>query len=447
MADSRLAPIGKMGQMPAQKRLRFDDVDAERLTHYLFRFPAKFHAPVVHALIRRYTDQGATILDPFCGSGTALLAATVDKRHAIGGDVDPLAVFVTRIKTHRYAAAHLHRSWASLEVQLQRIRRTSIEYEQRRFMDITIDAYQRDLAEEALLPPAIPNLMHWFRRHIIIDLLRIKRCISEAGIPETHRDFFRLIFASIIRRSSNADPVPVSGLEVTAHMKRLEAAGRVIDPFELFIKAARKGIAAVEEYCDASATRYRAKVLLADARSLSTRLDAMVDAVVTSPPYHNAVDYYRRHQLEMFWLDFTLNQSDRLALLPHYIGRQRVSKSDPSLERLGELGPVARSWYNRMQDVSVDRANAFAHYLLSMKDSFGQLRLLLASGCPAVFVLGNSAWNGNRIPAAELFVEIAEGWFDLEEQLWYPIKNRYMSYGRHNGADINKEYVLVFVRV
>lgn len=446
VADPGLASLAKLHQMPAQRRLEFDGIGAERLTHYLFRFPAKFHAPVVHALIRRYSAQGATILDPFCGSGTALLAATVDNRNAIGADVDPLAVFVAKVKTHRYKIAHLRRSWELLEVDLEAIRRTPSEYRQRCFLDITLDAYQRELVKEELQPPAIPNLMHWFRRHIIIDLLRIRRCIAEVSIPETHRDFFRLMFASIIRRSSNADPVPVSGLEVTAHMKRLDAAGRVIDPFELLVKAARKGIAAAEQYGIASNARYRAKVLLADARSLSSRLDVMVDTVVTSPPYHNAVDYYRRHQLEMFWLDLTLSQDDRLALLPNYIGRQRVSKSDPSLDRLDELGPVAQSWHGRMLDVSVDRANAFAHYMLSMKDSFSQLTLLLASGSPAVFVLGNSAWNGSRMPAAELFVEITDGWFELEERLWYPIKNRYMSYGRRNGADINKEYVLVFVR-
>jgi hypothetical protein len=34
----------------------------------------------------------------------------------------------------------------------------------------------------------------------------------------------------------------------------------------------------------------------------------------------------------------------------------------------------------------------------------------------------------------------------LEQEYWYPVKNRHMSYGRRNGANIDREYVLVFRR-
>ena len=81
----------------------------------------------------------------------------------------------------------------------------------------------------------------------MVDLARILSSIDHVNVPETHRAFFRLIFASIIRRASNADPVPVSGLEVTAHMKRLDSAGRLINPFQLFFKAMRKRASLLSE--------------------------------------------------------------------------------------------------------------------------------------------------------------------------------------------------------
>jgi hypothetical protein len=43
-----------------------------------------------------------------------------------------------------------------------------------------------------------------------------------------------------------------------------------------------------------------------------------------------------------------------------------------------------------------------------------------------------------------LFVELAGPTISLAEHLWYPVVNRYMSYARHNGANIDREYVLVF---
>ena len=444
--DPVRVPRPSLQSPPDYQRLEFANVDAPRLTHYLFRFPAKFHPPVAHALIRTYTTAGETVLDPFCGSGTLLLAAAVEGRHASGSDVDPVAVFVSEVKTHRFRIGHLRASWVALRSVLETNARSDEEYDKNRFTDISPKEYQRVLATEGLWTPEIPNLLHWFRRYIIIDLARILSQVNRIDIPETHRTFFRLIFASIIRKASNADPIPVSGLEVTTYMKKLDAAGRLINPFVLFIKAAERGLSAVEAFCEASTPLSRISVRQVDATSLSSKLRKQVDAVITSPPYHNAVDYYRRHQLEMFWLGFTETQEERLELLPKYIGRSSVRRQDPLLKRQEELGYLSTQWYKRIRAVSTRRADAFAHYMVAMKDVFDQLAEVVRTGGPVIFVLGHSEWNGSKLPTTDLFLEMAGGSFHIAEKLWYPVKNRYMSYSRRNGADINRDFVLVFKR-
>ena len=426
--------------------LEFADINAPRLTHYLFRFPAKFHPPVAHSLIREYTAPGDTLLDPFCGSGTLLLAAAIERRHSIGLDIDPLAAFVARVKTHRFCPDHLRASWRKLSPTMDSAARSHDEYLERRFTDLPADEYAALLSKEKLWIPAIPNLLHWFRRYVIVDLARILATIHRADLPHTHRAFYRLVFASILRSSSNADPVPVSGLEVTSHMKQLDAAGRLINPFNLFAMATQKALSAAKAYSLQSPRSSRITVRQADATSFRPRLRTRIDAVITSPPYHNAVDYYRRHQLEMFWLSLTESHADRLALLPRYIGRPRVRHRDPILARHSELGLLATFWHARINQVSRQRADAFLHYIISMKDVFRQLHATLPPGGLLVLVIGHSQWNSTTLPTSELFAELAKDWFQLTDRLWYPVKNRYMSYGRHNGADINQEYVLVFSR-
>ena len=386
------------------------------------------------------------MLDPFCGSGTLLLVAAAEGRSATGVDVDPLSVLVSKIKTHRFKPDNLRDSWAIIRPLLASITRSKTEYSNRRFVDIDLTEYEGILSSEHLWIPDIPNIFHWFRRYVIVDLSRILTCIRSVDIPSTHREFFRLVFASVIRNSSNADPVPVSGLEVTSHMKELDSAGRTVNPFELFAIATEKALSAVEAYHQATSLTSRISVFQADATSLRARLRTRVDAVITSPPYHNAVDYYRRHQLEMYWLGLTKSHSDRLVLLPKYIGRSRIRRTNPLLQKQDELGPISTHWNDRMRAVSVSRADAFVHYILSMKQVFSELSKVVPVGGPTIFVVGHSKWNGSRLPTSDLFVEMAGESFHLQDKLWYPTKNRYMSYGRHNGADISEEYVLVFRR-
>ena len=438
----RTLPEPPLGYRP----LDYAQVDTERLTHYLFRYPAKFHPPVVHSLLRSYTTAGQRVLDPFCGSGTLLLAAAIEGRHATGSDVDPVAVFVAKVKTHRYAPVQLRGSWSVLSQHIATSERTATEYHTLQFSDISAQDYESALTRDCLWVPEIPNLLHWFRKYVVVDLAQIHKAICTVEIPETHREFFKLVFASIIRNASNADPVPVSGLEVTAHMKMRDAAGRLVNPFALFIKAVEKSLSAVQAYSQASNPQAQVSVFQADARRLGKHLRRPVDAIITSPPYNIAVDYYRRHQLEMFWLGFTKNHAERLELLPNYIGRYSVRTRDPLLERLGELGPLTNRWYKRIRKACIKRANAFAHYMVSMKDANGQLAEVLHADGLAIFVLGHSKWNGITLPTSDLFEEMVDGTFQITERLWYPIKNRYMSYGRRNGADISAEHVLVFKR-
>src|SRR5262249_14151402 len=70
-----------------------------------------------------------------------------------------------------------------------------------------------------------------------------------------------------------------------------------------------------------------AKVKLGDARWLRNLDDRMVDAVLTSPPYLNAIDYLRGHRLSLIWLGYRLR--DLRAIRADSIGSER-SPDKPS---------------------------------------------------------------------------------------------------------------------
>jgi DNA modification methylase len=419
----------------------------DRVSHYLFRYPAKFHPPVVRALLEEYTDEGDVVLDAFCGSGSALVESALLGRSSIGIDVDPLAVAVTLAKVHRYQPVTLRRNAETLTAALARHRRGATWYAEHDKVDLTDAQYARELRTVDGYVPEIPNLLHWFRRYVVIDLARILRAILELRCSDDQRGFFEIVFASIIRNASNADPVPVSGLEVTSHMKRRDAEGRIVDPWALFDLALRRALDGAEAFSKAAPRGTFATAFVGDATALTDVVDFEVDAVLTSPPYHGAVDYYRRHQLEQFWLGLTETQADRLELLDHYIGRPKIPQRDRFVTDAVLATALAKEWEAKILEVSAERARAFRHYIAAMTEVFDGLADVVKPGGPALFIVGHSAWNGSEIPTTDLFAEISGDHFKLEAVRWYPVKNRYMSYARGNDANIDTEYVLVLRRL
>ncbi|MDV2503811.1 MAG: DNA methyltransferase [bacterium] len=68
-------------------------------THEYYRYPARFSPEFVKSVIEAFSKPGETVLDPFMGGGTTLVEAIVSGRHAIGTDINPLAVFLAKVKT------------------------------------------------------------------------------------------------------------------------------------------------------------------------------------------------------------------------------------------------------------------------------------------------------------------------------------------------------------
>jgi hypothetical protein len=100
------------------------------------------------------------------------------------------------------------------------------EINSKNFGTLSEGALRKAVARHRLKLPAIPNISHWFRWYVVVDLARLRKAIQTLRAPASHKAFFMACFGSIIRNMSNADPRPVSGLKVTAHMKPKDAAAQ-----------------------------------------------------------------------------------------------------------------------------------------------------------------------------------------------------------------------------
>ena len=71
------------------------------ITHWFYPYKGKFHPQMVRALANIIgMREGDTLLDPFVGSGTAMVEAALLGLNGIGFDASPLCVSISKVKTN-----------------------------------------------------------------------------------------------------------------------------------------------------------------------------------------------------------------------------------------------------------------------------------------------------------------------------------------------------------
>jgi hypothetical protein len=418
-------------------------------THQIFRFPAKFHAPVVRWALGTFGARRPVVVDPFAGSGTVQLEALLRGMNSLGMDIDPLACLIASVKSTPISPRTLRKHLGVLKEALGLLSEQGGRYEGA-VGDMTQEEFDRQ--RSALTIPAIPNIQHWFRRYVIIDLARLFKAIELVGCGQATRDFFAVSAASIIRRVSNADPFPVSGLEVT-RVQQVKNEKRTISVFGEYLHKVEKDIASMSRlwsFLQSERVGVRADIRILRGSLLSPPelpwdmcgLEDGIPLIVTSPPYCRSVDYSRRHKLEMFWLGMVKSIDEHLDVSHSYIGRERVRLADwtPSgqfgIKRLDlALRKIADRNPGRMRSVQV--------YFRSMARAFQQVKRAMTTHGTLVCVIGDSTCCGIPIATSDFLSELAQEYFSLENRFAYAVRNHHMQYGLRNGAGIRQEHVLV----
>ena len=122
-------------------------------THWIHWYPAKMFHRIPSVFLETVTlPSEATILDPFCGSGTVLLEANVRGHHAVGVDVNPLARLISQVKTTPIDPGDLTSRLAVLLQQALRSR---------------------------ALPGPQPTLDYWISAPVRVGIHRLSNAISQ----------------------------------------------------------------------------------------------------------------------------------------------------------------------------------------------------------------------------------------------------------------------------
>lgn len=395
-------------------RFLFISHDQSFLTHGLHKYPAKFFPELPRWLIKRYSQENDYILDPFAGSGTTNVEALLSRRNSVGIDVDPFSRFISKVKVTPL-----------VEKELKSSQKTLLE---------AILGYRPSLVDESDLPH-FPYRDNWFNKEILLELTYLKKHIQSLDTNDAVKDFFKVCLSSIIRSVSNAD----DNCTRTVIRKKLNKLVRSSDALNRFVKALSvkvpKMVAFSQNYPTGITTDFPGDM---DARNIKYKANYF-DLAVTSPPYVNAVDYPRTHQLEMYWLGFA--QDSLTALKKQNVGTESVSASHYKIRH--EIGvPAADRVMAHIFEIDPRRAFIAFKYLEDMRKNLVEVYNVLREGGRYVIVVGNNRIRGHLFENWKYLLPIAEDvGFEVETYFGSEIIKHFIKVPR--GERINTDWILV----
>jgi DNA modification methylase len=354
------------------------------------------------------------ILDPFSGSGTTNLEALLLNRNSVGIDVDPFSRFISTVKVTPLAEKELIETQESLLS--------------------AVEDYQPTLVSESDIP-FFPYRDNWFNREIILELAYLKKAIESLDRSERVKDFFKVCFSSIIRSVSNAD----DNCTRTVIRKVLN---KQVNPSDALRKFVETVLVKVPKMIEFSQNVPQGVTVSfpenMDARNI--KYDAgTFDLVLTSPPYANAVDYPRTHQLELYWLGFA--DGTLTPLKKKHVGTESVSSQDYRIRH--QIGvEAADSVIEKIFEKDPRRAYIAFKYLNDMRKNLAEVYSVLRDGGRYIIVVGNNRMRGQLFESWKYLMTLAENiGFDVENYFGSEIIKHFIKVPREER--INTDWILV----
>jgi DNA modification methylase len=362
--------------------------------HRWYRYSAGFSAQWAESVIRSH-QPGAriSVLDPFAGSGTAVIAAGNAGADAIGLESHPFVARIAQAKMMWRSAdtAGLRRAATRLvECAAARLKPRRARTSPLLLKCYTVDALRNlfSLRDEFLhSPPADPAV----RELLWLALTAILRPCSHVGTAQ-----WQYVLPS--RRKANPrDPFLALDAKITEIVTDIEQARQ-------------------------SGGGTQASINVQDARVPLVIPRASIDLVVTSPPYPNNYDYADATRLEMtFWGEVD-SWGDLQDVVRKFIIRSCSQHSAAEQLRLddllaldavepiiGELAPVCRL----LEQIRLTKSGKktyhtmVAAYFADLAQVFRALRPVCKPGSRLCFVIGDSAPYGIYVPTHDWLGKLA----------------------------------------
>jgi SAM-dependent methyltransferase len=340
---------------------------------------------LVRELLEQVDGARGPVLDPFCGTGTTLLACAERGIECTTVDLNPFLVWLARAKTARYDATAI----AGAQSLVARMAR----------------AASRRTGETFV--PDIHRVERWWGREALGALGRAA-AVARKNTNASEKRVRDLASLSLCRALIECANVSFGHQSMSFREPGASSAGaREVSA------ALERALEHIVEAARGTLPRSKLRVVEGDSRRVGELVKGGFGAVVTSPPYSNRMSYIRELRPYMYWLGYLEDRRDAGELDWRAIGGtwgsatsrlgtwradDRIRVAFPDLprivERISAREPLLGNYVHR--------------YFQDMTAHAASLARIVAPGGRLHYVVGNSKFYDVMLPAQEIFAALFE---------------------------------------
>ena len=422
--------------------------------HGIHEYRGKFNPQLVRAIGNIIgIKTGDWIIDPFCGSGTTLLEAFHNNWNAVGVDINPLAIEITKAKiasvtlTERQLDSFIDGLTSSLTFGTGNLRHSNTIGKKQGLERVDWKDYL----------PGFDYLHSWFTQHTLKQLSIILREIDNLK-SEKEKIIAKVVLSDLVRFASLQDPYDL-------RIRRRKDLPKPVNLIKHYVEALEKRIERVKiakTYIAKNTTSQHA--FLGDAKKLSELFngkkhpDMGFDGAITSPPYATGLPYIDTDRLSLVVLGL-IDAKDIHKTQKSLIGNREITTGEreatiKAINLNASDLPSETMAFCRFLTKSVGKNDGFRRqnvpavlykYFLEMAESFTEIRNVLKSNSPYALVVGpnKTRLNGRQIiidtPRLLVDIAISRG-FKLIETIEL---NTYQRFDIHKNNSIQSESLLI----
>ena len=351
----------------------FRKTDTKKYTHCFHTYPAMMIPQIARKLLNQHGVKGGWLLDPYCGTGTSLVEASLFGMHSVGCDINPL---VRLIATAKLSPIRLK----TLDTELNKLNDTLFQ-----------TAFGVGKVPDAPIPK-IPNLDYWFSAEVIQYLAYLLKCIKKVE-DQAVQNFMTVAFSETVREVSYTRTSAFKLHRMPT--EKLENFNP--DVFGIFRKKLnrnRQGLAAYLE------KRKDVEASICDANTVQGELPMPrphggYDLVITSPPYGDSqttVAYGQFSRLSAEWIGLTnARKIDRLAM--------GGCRSDETL-----MDTPVSSAIEKIRSIDEKRARDVSAFYIDLGRSIDSVTKILSPRSTICYVVGNRRVKEVKLPTDEFVI-------------------------------------------